>query len=448
MRSLSRPALAALTAVTAAPLFAAAPPAVAASDSVYQHGRYSQSHYATDAACKTARSKAIQTVTRLGGTGLRTGACHKIDAGVAANRQTGYLYDMTYHRSAPVWASDTFLGSNPATLTGAHSFLMEGSYATQAEAQRVEGARTASLTASSFGAKVTWHSRVKQNAITKKWEYHLTYNSRIPLYAADTEISQAPNVTLPSLGVTNPTPTKPTPDATNPTTKPVTPPTGDVTPTVPEKVGVSGIDISSHTVVQDWAGWKNAGVTFLYAKSTEGNYYKNPKWAEQYTGAYNNGIIRGSYHFAAPDASTGAQQADYFVNNGGGWSPDGKTLPGALDIEWNPYGAMCFGKTKEQMTNWIKDFREQYKTRVGIYPTIYTAKAWWNTCVGTTNTTQFATSPLWVAQYASALTALPSGWSKHTIWQNAAIDAKGYDTNIFNGTLTQLKQFAITGKAA
>ncbi len=49
-------------------------------------------------------------------------------------------------------------------------------------------------------------------------------------------------------------------------------------------------------------------------------------------------MIRGAYHFATPDTTSGAAQANYFVDHGGGWSRDGKTLPGALDIEWNPYG--------------------------------------------------------------------------------------------------------------
>jgi len=51
------------------------------------------------------------------------------------------------------------------------------------------------------------------------------------------------------------------------------------------------------------------------------------------SGAANAGLIRGGYHFARPDISSGATQATYFLAHGGGWSPDGITLPGALDIE-------------------------------------------------------------------------------------------------------------------
>ncbi|MGI8723284.1 MAG: GH25 family lysozyme [Geodermatophilaceae bacterium] len=41
-------------------------------------------------------------------------------------------------------------------------------------------------------------------------------------------------------------------------------------------------------------------------------------------GSYNVGMIRGAYHFARPDRSSGATQANYFASNGGGWSADGE----------------------------------------------------------------------------------------------------------------------------
>ncbi|KAG6862691.1 hypothetical protein C0995_008734, partial [Termitomyces sp. Mi166 len=61
--------------------------------------------------------------------------------------------------------------------------------------------------------------------------------------------------------------------------------------------------------------------------------YTNPEFSSQYIGATNIGIIRGGYHFARPDISSGATQATFFLAHGGGWTADGITLPGALDIE-------------------------------------------------------------------------------------------------------------------
>ena len=59
----------------------------------------------------------------------------------------------------------------------------------------------------------------------------------------------------------------------------------------------------------------------------------DPDFNHNYEGATNNKIIRGGYHFAHPGATTGAAQAKYFLAHGGGWSKDGLTLPGAIDLE-------------------------------------------------------------------------------------------------------------------
>ena len=94
-----------------------------------------------------------------------------------------------------------------------------------------------------------------------------------------------------------------------------------------------GIDVSGYQPSINWSTVKGNGVTFAFIKATEGTGYTNPSFSSQYTGATNAGIIRGGYHFARPDVSSGATQANYFLANGGGWSADGLTLPGALDIE-------------------------------------------------------------------------------------------------------------------
>lgn len=105
---------------------------------------------------------------------------------------------------------------------------------------------------------------------------------------------------------------------------------GTETPTVEAAVAQTpGMDVSSHQGAVNWAtAWAN-GAKFAYVKATEGTAFVNPDFAAQYDGSYQAGLIRGAYHFALPDVSSGAAQASYFVANGGGWSADGRTLPGA-----------------------------------------------------------------------------------------------------------------------
>ncbi|MER5961158.1 lysozyme [Streptomyces sp. NPDC002057] len=202
-----------------------------------------------------------------------------------------------------------------------------------------------------------------------------------------------------------------------------------------------GVDVSSHQGNVAWATLWNSGVRWAYVKATEGTYYKNTSFAQQYNGSYNVGMIRGTYHFATPDTTTGAAQADYFVNNGGGWSPDGRTLPGVLDIEWNPYGATCYGKTQAGMVTWIRDFLNRYKARTGRDAVIYTATSWWTQCTG--NYAGFAaTNPLWVARYAATVGELPAGWQYYTMWQYTSSGPTVGDHNHFNGDLSRVQALA------
>ncbi|WP_411108344.1 lysozyme [Streptomyces sp. c-19] len=208
-----------------------------------------------------------------------------------------------------------------------------------------------------------------------------------------------------------------------------------------QAVQTEGVDVSSHQGNVAWSTLWNSGVKWAYVKATEGTYYKNTYFAQQYNGSYNVGMIRGSYHFATPDTTTGAAQADYFVNNGGGWSKDGRTLPGVLDIEWNPYGATCYGKTQAGMVAWIRDFVNRYKYRTGRDAVIYTATSWWTQCTG--NYSGFgSTNPLWVARYASTVGELPAGWLYYTMWQYTSSGPTVGDHNHFNGDLSRVQALA------
>ncbi|MCQ4208303.1 lysozyme [Streptomyces longispororuber] len=212
-------------------------------------------------------------------------------------------------------------------------------------------------------------------------------------------------------------------------------------PPVSRAVQTEGVDVSSHQGNVAWSTLWNSGVKWAYVKATEGTYYTNPYFAQQYNGSYNVGMIRGSYHFATPDTTSGATQANYFVDHGGGWSKDGKTLPGALDIEWNPYGAACYGKTQSAMVTWIRDFVNQYKARTGRDPVIYTATSWWTQCTG--NSSAFGTTnPLWVARYASDVGTLPAGWGYYTMWQYTSSGPTVGDHNKFNGALDRVQALA------
>lgn len=199
---------------------------------------------------------------------------------------------------------------------------------------------------------------------------------------------------------------------------------------------VAGIDVASYQGNVDWASWWNQGKRFVWTKATESTSYTNPYFAQQYNGSFNQGFLRGAYHFATPNTASGAAQANYFLAHGGGWSRDGKTLPGALDMEYNPYGATCYGLSQAAMTSWILDFHDTYHAKTGRYPVIYTSQSWWNQCVSADFS---STALLWVARYASSVGALPYNWGFYTVWQYTS---SPLDQDTFNGALDRLQALA------
>ncbi|GGL82849.1 lysozyme [Streptomyces fumigatiscleroticus] len=205
-----------------------------------------------------------------------------------------------------------------------------------------------------------------------------------------------------------------------------------------------GHDVSSHQKHVNWKKAKARGARFVYIKATESYTYRNPYFTKQYNGSHGAGLLRGAYHFARPDQSSGKKQAAYFVRHGGAWSADGRTLPPALDIEYNPYSKKhrCYGLSRAGMVHWIRSFSNEVQRLTGRRPVIYTTTHWWNRCTG--GSRAFAADhALWLAHHNPAGAGrLPAGWSFWTFWQYDNSGSLPGDQNLFNGSLAQLRKFA------
>lgn len=207
-----------------------------------------------------------------------------------------------------------------------------------------------------------------------------------------------------------------------------------------------GVDVSHYQGAINWGSVHSAGTQFAYIKATEGIDFIDSRFNTNYPAAYYAGIVRGAYHFARPEESSGAAQADFLFYHGGAWSADNRTLPAALDIEYNPNGATCYGLSQAQMRTWITDFLNRYKYRTGRYAVIYTTTDWWKTCTG--NYSGFANNhPLWLARYASSPGTLPAGWGFQTFWQYTSSGrvsgiSSYVDRDYFNGTTSRLLALA------
>ncbi|BDZ52147.1 hypothetical protein GCM10025867_43880 [Frondihabitans sucicola] len=212
--------------------------------------------------------------------------------------------------------------------------------------------------------------------------------------------------------------------------------------------GLKGLDVSAYQTGINWKTLYSQGARFAYVKATEGTGYQSSQFASQYNGSYAAGMVRGAYHFATPNTSTGTAQATYFVAHGGGWSPDGRTLPPLLDVEYG-YNGTCWGLSQSAMVKWISDFSNTVLAKVGTRPAIYATANWWNTCTGSSKA--FSANPFFVAQYPTTTTSsskpatLGASWSKWNFWQWSSTGPFPGDSDVFNGTAASLTLLARGG---
>ena len=64
------------------------------------------------------------------------------------------------------------------------------------------------------------------------------------------------------------------------------------------------------------------------------------------------------------------------------WGSESSTVPIMLDIEYNPYGAECYGLSATAMVSWISAFDAEIQAQTGRLPVIYAPPGWWSDCTG------------------------------------------------------------------
>jgi GH25 family lysozyme M1 (1,4-beta-N-acetylmuramidase) len=192
---------------------------------------------------------------------------------------------------------------------------------------------------------------------------------------------------------------------------------------------VQGTDVSSVNGSSiNWTGVAGSE-RFVAVKATEGNYYTDPDYQADVTGAVAAGLFVMPYVFANPYTGNGAGnvQADYAWKQAiskvtaPAYTSSALLLPVAVDLEPDPYvnteknSNQCYGLTPSAMVTWIHSFINEAKADTGKTPVIYTTTSWWNACTG--DSTAFSADPLWIASYGVPVPSIPSAWSNLTLWQ-------------------------------
>jgi GH25 family lysozyme M1 (1,4-beta-N-acetylmuramidase) len=179
---------------------------------------------------------------------------------------------------------------------------------------------------------------------------------------------------------------------------------------------LNGIDVSNHQGNVNWASIRSAGITFAFAKATEGTGFIDAFINQNIAGMKRNGIIPGAYHFGHP-GSDPTTQANLFTNvvrnaNGGTFSG---LLQLVLDLE------VTDGRTPAQVWAWTQTFVARVKAVTGRPCIIYTGFFFWRDSVGNPNNN--LNCPLWLAAYVSnPNNFVPQAWSGvgWAFWQYTA----------------------------
>ena len=240
-----------------------------------------------------------------------------------------------------------------------------------------------------------------------------------------------------------------------------------------------GTDVSAYQTSINWTTVKNGGVTFAWAKATEGTGWYSTYLPGQETGASQVGIPIGAYHFARPSSNpniTGANSADseaaYFWSVAGSYvKPGGAYLVPMLD--WEDTGAtVANGFTSAAtMSEWVNEWCNAVSNYafaagvVGVRPVVYTG-AWYSRPSGTYPglTTAVTIWPSWISDYPYCNGAgticgtpypltdpFPSStycfpWASANIWQYGNTNWSGGDADVYAGTISSFMQtFAIGG---
>jgi lysozyme len=199
---------------------------------------------------------------------------------------------------------------------------------------------------------------------------------------------------------------------------------------------IQGIDVSNWDGRVDWAKVKKAGVTFAFAKATEGERAIDHTFKANWAGMQAAGLIRGAYHYARPrhDAAT---QANHFFNV---VQPGPGDLPLVLDLE------NAGGLRHKKLAEWAKTFLDEIEDLMGEKGIFYSYGPFWEHEMG--NPKDNFGSPLWLASYTHK-PRVPHAWDNWTFWQYTS---KGrvsgvhthVDRNHFRGSLTELNDLTLS----
>ncbi len=198
-----------------------------------------------------------------------------------------------------------------------------------------------------------------------------------------------------------------------------------------DSVRYEGIDVSHYQGDVDWAAVKAAGITFAFAKATQGTAEVDPKFAQNWAAIKAAGLTRGAYHFFDPGVDA-EKQAEHFIAT---VQLEAGDLPPVIDIEVSE--GVSAEDIDQDIQIWLTKVAEAY----GVTPIIYSDLSFLRENLAS----GFGAYPLWIAEYSSTPPTAPGAWKEWLFWQySQSGSVSGVDGNVdrdvFKGTTAQWEQ--------
>ncbi|MGE0706443.1 MAG: glycoside hydrolase family 25 protein [Planctomycetota bacterium] len=199
-----------------------------------------------------------------------------------------------------------------------------------------------------------------------------------------------------------------------------------------------GIDVSRWQGTIDWAKVKADGIDFAIVRVSDGLNTPDVQFVRNWAEVKAKGLVRGVYQYFRAGQDP-VRQADYLVDqvnaHGGFGAGD---IPPTLDLE--DYDGQSAATVKTNMDRWIARIVQ----RTGLHPSIYTSPSFWG---GLAPASHGDDNTLWIAHWGVSSPRVPSGWVDWTFWQTSSTGSingisGNVDTNLFNGTVADLRAYA------
>lgn len=233
-----------------------------------------------------------------------------------------------------------------------------------------------------------------------------------------------------------------------PSSAPPTQPTGASAPLAPIPAGwIMGVDTSRAQGVLDAPLLRSAGVSFLFAKATDGINSTDPQWHRTVAACQAAGLPVGGYGVLEPYGRAKVElQARHFATTLKAAGP--LDLPPVCDFE------LAAGQSGLDALASAAAWCDLVEASLGRRAILYTGPAFFDLLAryagpsGDAITARLATRPLWIAHYGRALTRgpnVPRAWSDWSLWQFSGDDGakipgtrRAIDVDYFRGTIEDL----------